>query len=38
MNFQGVYADPQGEVTSQLALVEAEHFCVKQSIMVLNSF
>lgn len=38
MNFQVVYADPQEEVTSQMALVEGEHLCVKQSIMVLNSF
>lgn len=29
MNFQVVYVDPQEEVTSQLALAEAEHLCVK---------
>lgn len=38
MNFQVVYADPQEEIPSQLPLVKAEHLCVKQSIMVLNSF
>lgn len=38
MNLQVVYADPQEEVTSQLAHVEGEHLCVKQSIMVLNIF
>lgn len=37
MNFQVVFADRQGEI-NLLALVEAEHLPVKQSIMVLKSF